>query len=614
MNTVTPPIGYYGDINGMSRAVPAHLLQEGVWFNTFNFQFRNGKIKQTAPEDAFLRYTDGSIAQGYTCLAAFVIDGTDTIVVGLGGEAAVQFDFDVETATDITLPGAITPDEFNFMRWQSVTFGEKLYFGNQNTEVLQYDGTTASVVIATGPKYQPKYMEVYYEHLVLANVVDTGTTYALRVAYSDKGDFTDFDPLTTNEADFFDLDTNELNALYGYGITGMKKIGDQIAIHTPGSIWTMRYVGFENGVMEFAERIHGMGCWLPYALIGFDRFHIFPSRDDFYLFDGAVCQSIGQDIKDFWYNDLTENPQLRQRTWGHFDAVNQELRWYYVSRSSEDLCDKCLVYNWPRKAWYVETSFGRSCALSAGYNTTRTIDGLAFLSSDIDSLTSLATTIDGLASSELLPKTIFGRYENLNLYYDLDQSTFGAETYFGESYSSSIPSGTSYKYIDSLFVPAPADTMTILKDSLGNYSEYLGPHPTDPYSFKISITDQSPFGVINLVQAPGSSWPVGSLESRDFDFRSKTDIKDIQSLFLDTSLPHIQEDFGVEVYISSRRFLHEDVEFKFYGLWVNDTFTERMGKPATAGRIIRFKFVTRRLAYTQFFGFAPFVYAGTSER
>lgn len=111
--------------------------------------------------------------------------------------------------------------------------------------------------------------------------------------------------------------------------------------------------------------------------------------------------------------------------------------------------------------------------------------------------------------------------------------------------------------------------------------------------------------------------PVGELESRDYDFRlGKEYVKDVHSLMVDCDLIHNtnQSDYGLDVFISTRDFFASAVEFKYFGTWKNNTFTKRMTNVNFAGKIVRFKFRTRNLANTKFFGYSVFVYAGTSER
>lgn len=405
-DTKVKPLEYHADVAGMNRKEMPHLLPEGTWYNTFNFRF-DSYITQTPQQTLAKEWTVTPPADvGMTAIVPLLGGATSAILVGFSGVDALKLDLSAPSPTTIVLPGPPVADNENKYRWQAVTSSGIIWATNHNAGVVKYDGTAATVAITAGTVYKAKYVEVYYDHLIIANLIDGVTELPLRIAYSDKGDFSDFDPLTTNEADFYDLDDNAYNALYGYGITGIRRIGDAVAIHTPGSIWVMQYVGFENGVMDFRERVTGIGCWLPWALVSFDRFHIFPGRDDFYVFDGATVQSIGQGIRDFFFNDLSTDPELRQKTWGTVDIDRQEVRWYYPSLESDGQIDKCLVFNWPGKCWYVEEGFNHTAVLYAGAVTRRTIDVLPAFSATIDGLVAVSATIDGLGVTSVLAQTV----------------------------------------------------------------------------------------------------------------------------------------------------------------------------------------------------------------
>ena len=544
------PIGVYDTVRGMSQISTAHMIPEQCWWETYNFRFESGAIKQTPPEDLLFNVMPGALVGGITALAPLTIDATSTVVIVLNGSVDIYvIDFANETATPFPLSTVPSTDGTGFYRWSHVCNANKLYFTNLNAGLFSFDGTTVADVISAGPTYKAKYVDLFYGHLVIANLKDGGSDYPLRIAYSDKDDYADFDPLTTNEADFFDLDDNESNSLFGYGITGAKRIGDQFAIHTPGSIWTMRYVGFENGVMEFSERVSGLGCWLPHALVSFDRFHVFPSQDDFYIFDGASIQSIGRDIRQFFFNDLTQDPRLRQFTWGTVDTKRQEIRWYYPSRESTDSCDKCLVLNWPDRTWYVEAGFSRSAVLYGGFNTFRTIDSLSFYSTTIDGLSAVSDTIDGLGVNNIIPYTVYANLTTTSIYTDdLDPQ---------------IPEGTD-------------------------------PSVNWPQGYLISRDFD--------LRQPGA---VKDIDQLILDASQGTN--------QDITNGRNGNFYGWDVYVAVRNFFHEPVQFNLHGQWDGTKFTKRVNI-RLAGRIVRFKFATRNIVGTTFTGFTSFVYAGTSER
>ena len=211
---------------------------------------------------------------------------------------------------------------------------------------------------------------------------------------------------------------DEQNSLFGEGITGLKRLGDLCVFYTPGSIWVMRFVGFEAGVMQFKQQIQGFGCRFPYALIGLDRYHAFPTNENFYVFDGSNITAIGDPIRDYFFGNLASDPLIRNRIWGALDVNNQELRWYFPSKQSTGFCDLCVVFNWATRLWYTESGFNYSAVLNAGTQTYRWIDSLTSFSATIDGLSAVSTTIDGLSAVQLLPNDIYTRVNELALFHE----------------------------------------------------------------------------------------------------------------------------------------------------------------------------------------------------
>lgn len=403
---------------GMNQGVEAFAVPPEQWFSTFNVTFRHNRVEQTLPE-MFGFSMSASTDLGITGLFALVTGTTaDAVVVALGNEV-IKLNFGSLDGDDMVLPGSWVVDDTHRERHQAVSASGSLYFTNLANGFFKFDGTTVSTVITSGLNYKGKYICNYTGHLMMANLIDIAgpTTYKLRVAWSDKEDYADWDPDVANESDFFDVDDDAGSASYGLGITGMAPLGDMVCVHTPGSIWNITYVGFEAGVMDIRKRIDGLGCWLPYGLASFDRYHIFPGEQDFWLYDGASIVAIGSDISRFFFSDLSPDPDERNRTWAWVDKANNEIRWYYVSRSSPDgFCDKCLVLYWPTKAWSIEAGFGRSAALAAGTQTRRSIDSLKYISATIDDLALVSASIDGLATNAVIPYPLFGKFTDLALW------------------------------------------------------------------------------------------------------------------------------------------------------------------------------------------------------
>lgn len=668
------PVGFYDETHGMSQANPPHLVTEKCWWNTFNAQFVLGDITQTPPDlQLFELQETGSHSTGYTAIAVLVGNDLASTLLALStGTNSVIIDFSDNNASPQSIGTIANTDTSGDFRIDWVTSSGVVYFCSTPTGLYQYPGVASppdcEFAITSGTNYFPRYCEIYAGHLVIANLVDGSNKYPLRVAWSDKDDFRTFDPLTTNEADFFELDDNAQNALYGYGITGCRKLGDLLCVHTPGSIWNVRYVGFEAGVMDITQRVNGIGCWLPHALIAFDQYHIFPSRDDFYVYDGATLQPIGQDIKRFFFSDLSKDPIIRQRTWSDVDIERQELRWYYPSTESSGECDKCLVLNWPNRYWYVETGFGRTCAIHAGVNRTlRTIDGLAKLETQIDDLVNVASTIDGLALSSLLGFSFYGKGTDNFIYRNLttdDYLTPGSPedtriiTYPQMSLETrdfDFSDILNVKDIDTFQLEAEVNPKTLVSGTFTTQTRILfsivgltltEANPGEPYfnapddetlnasdSAQITITlapwssgelsQQITVGTASFDNGGADAFTVEHVNTDDFNAQFSGTVSGLNAVsrsdtsvtFTITYLPNQNTNqYRWDLYVSVREKLTDAVNYEFMGSYFAGLMPDRLTQPRFAGKKVRFRLNSVNLVNSKFIGYAPILYAGTSEK
>lgn len=389
-------------VNGMSQELPAHLGQ-GTWWYTMNARFRHGRITQQPVLRPYILRIPAD-ATNVTNISGF-----STRQIAISGVGLYTLNFSNEGAFLVAQPAGFSTDSTNLYRWAVVQSQAGTYYVNPANPILFYDGATCDWNYGgSGPDYKGKYLLNFYGHLVVANVTDGSDYIPMRIAYSDIQIFDDFEPTITNEADFYDLLEDELNAVYGLGITGLHQIGNLMVIFTSGAIWNARYVGFDNGVMSFNRQIHGIGNIFPYASVSFDRYAIFITAEDFYVYDGVTAQPIGGPIRDYFFSTLSTDPEIRARTWSFVETKFQEIKFFYPTTESTGECDGCVVFNWQTKSWYAQSGLNRTSALDAGGVSIRVIDQLDFLEPTIDDLDLISSTIDGLDMTSVWPKTLYG--------------------------------------------------------------------------------------------------------------------------------------------------------------------------------------------------------------
>lgn len=474
-------------IRGMTQEVPAHIpLNISVitpkgdnqyWYETHNARFRHGKIQQIGRLTSFLTLPGGDTTP-ITNISGF--SGQQTLFTAQG---LYTLDFAAGTATFVTQPVGFVVDPSNHYRWAVVQSQPFTYYTNPFNKIISYDGSTAIFDWdGMAPEYGAKYMIDFYQHLVVANVTDSVTNYPLRLAWSDIDQFNVFEPTITNEADSFDIPDSRINSIFNLGITGLCQVGSVLAIFTPGSIYNMTYVGFDNGVMQIDPQIQGIGNFLPYAVIGMDKYAAFISFEDIYVYDGNTVTPIGGPIRDFFFGNLSMDPNVRNNTWGYIEQDKQELRWYFPSRTSTGLCDLCIAFNWQTQDWYIEDGQGITAALSVGGGSLRTIDQLTSLAATIDDLTSISPTIDGLSFVNLWPHALYATSGTGMLASELTD-TSGTLQVSLESRDMLIADDELVKELDTMLVDADNNPIDSTKPSGWNVFVSVRQYVRDPVNY-----------------------------------------------------------------------------------------------------------------------------------
>jgi hypothetical protein len=347
-----------------------------------------------------------------------VVNGSNQLIFFLTDSSLYLYSSLTNT---ITLIQAGFNPPAGFSRWAVYSHSTGLYFTNLYNDIKWFDLTTVWDLVSHGeltqvppltpgtygPHYQGKYIENFYNHLVVANLSDGISLYPNRVAFSDVLNFPNFAPTVTNEADYYDLETPATTDL-GLGVTGLKRLGDLCIIYTEDSIYNMAYVGFNNGVMQLQQQIDSLGCTYPYSLVALNRLHYFIGLDDFWTYDGVSVQSIGDDIRDYFFNDVSSNLQFSQRTYGSVDTSLYEITWRYCSNQSTGEYDKAVVFNYKESIWYPIEGRNVSAFLSKGGSTYVPIDLLNTLEPTIGTLGNYTPTIAGLNVSVATP-VLFGK-------------------------------------------------------------------------------------------------------------------------------------------------------------------------------------------------------------
>ena len=117
-------------------------------------------------------------------------------------------------------------------------------------------------------------------------------------------------------------------------ITGIKRLGDYAIYYKSKSMYLARYVGAPT-VWEFSLVSDIIGAVSQESIIKVGQQHFFLGEDNFYMFDSASVQPIGEPIKEWFANHV--NKKFISDTQAVHDRNNGHIYWFYPSGTSTTL-------------------------------------------------------------------------------------------------------------------------------------------------------------------------------------------------------------------------------------------------------------------------------------
>ena len=239
-------------------------------------------------------------------------------------------------------------------RWRFAQYGDVSLATNKNN-ALQYSSSGAFAKVTKSAVDAPMadIVETVGNFVFLANVVNGPSPYntdaANRWWCSAIGDYTDWTPAVATQCA-----TGLLTSVPG-GITAVRKFGDQCVIYKRKGMYIGTYVG-PPVIWSFPEIPTALtGTWCQESVVNIGTpeqpLHFFVGPDDFYIFDGTRPMSVGNGIKETFFNTVNiaaanqiQLVQNRSRT----------LVYVYYPSGSSTTCNACLVFNYRTKKWGVD--------------------------------------------------------------------------------------------------------------------------------------------------------------------------------------------------------------------------------------------------------------------
>ena len=209
--------------------------------------------------------------------------------------------FDTNKWLEVT--GTLVPT--GLRKWSWTSGEDHLFFCRGNDTVMEWDGNPANQfdLIANDPQFEPvdgavgvmsaaRFMEYFAERLVLANVVEAGTTFVNRLRWSKRADYRKWDSTLGLGAGFLDIPTE-----HSQPINGMKALGDRLAVYSQSSIIDVVETGQIDPTFVYKVRARGIGLIAPYTLGKANQVHFFLGKDfNVWAWDGVQPQPIGDPV------------------------------------------------------------------------------------------------------------------------------------------------------------------------------------------------------------------------------------------------------------------------------------------------------------------------------
>jgi len=354
---------FFDKIVGMDYGRPDQV-QLTNWRRQHNFRWFNGSLQQTERKKVETRISPGFHAE-------FVhIDTIPTSVAkrnacfGLTKEGIYTIRPQRLAPTTLATPTKLQLNgrDFSFnhtelySRWDVTHYNGHAYFVNPQNSVYYTDGSTLYDIPGDVPA--GRYVEVFYDHLVVAGPVVNGIAYPSRMAFSALYNFGLFKPDTTNEACTRDVTDYDNNRAIVEGITGMKRLGNQLITYTDSTIYTSAYVGLPH-VINTNPLIEGVGNSLHNGVVTTDEAHFFFSirNRQFYRLSGEGLKPIGNPIAEYWFPLLENNNAREVAVHGYHDPFYKEI-WWVLADDTDDWEDqwpqfrRAVVYNYANDTWY----------------------------------------------------------------------------------------------------------------------------------------------------------------------------------------------------------------------------------------------------------------------
>jgi hypothetical protein len=356
------------DSTEVIQSVPIFRTNTGSQYTLILTDTDLAKVTGATDDETYQYLTDTYTTGSITGISDTTVTGTGTDWENSGLEAGDKFILDddhsaaeepspywatIESITDGThlelsaaYTGAETTGTYKARkvhscpmseRWQYASVAGTFCFTNGNIAMQYWDGTSDySTTLDTAYCNQVRYCTSYANRLVMADMYDADTSARnpWKVRWSAEGDPTDWTDDTAGFNDF--IDTQE-------PIVGIATSGDNLFVFKKTSYYIGTRTGQATNPIVFPDHNKGVGLYASYSLVNVAGTIAWMGIDDFYVMNGAMAVSIGEDIRSKFFS-LVSDDEARA-VFGINNIRYNEVLW--VANTSDG--QYIFSYNWKEK-------------------------------------------------------------------------------------------------------------------------------------------------------------------------------------------------------------------------------------------------------------------------
>jgi hypothetical protein len=330
---------------GLVRHAPYEQLKPGSLIDGLNFRIMPGRIEKAK---GWTKFTSYALAK--LCMLLDVAgfdDGTSILIASTDDEIykynTSSTNWDKITAS--TLTGGTT------VPYSSCMFKNLWIFTNRTDAILKWTGSGNTAALGGLSDCEPGAVVISTcrslcsagPFLFIVAPVEDGGSKPLRIRWNkfNEPEIWKNDVDGNGQAGYLDINENADQMVV------VASLGNYFVAYKERSIHLLSYLG-EPVIWGRRQVISGKGLISPRSFVSLGDFHVCAMTDNFYIFNGASLQPIGNPVREEFFDGLS--PTKKDLMFGfHIEEVGEVV--FAYPGLSASYPDRALVYNYVTNAW-----------------------------------------------------------------------------------------------------------------------------------------------------------------------------------------------------------------------------------------------------------------------